>query len=567
MIDNGILVLSQEQVIDLFKYAFYLPACLVCWLALARRLPTFPQRMATVMLLVQIPLLLFALDSAENYHYWGVLWHYDVENNIPSALSSTMLATAGGIALAVAWIGRRRRGWQRAYFLGIGLLLLAMGADEYYELFKRIFGEYRLNLWERGYLVLGVGAAAATSLMAYASQRRERLWHGATLAGLALVGAGGLLLDSAPLFCGIEGVFRQAGCDKPYALEEVMEHLGGWLILVGMLGSFATLRPQPSPGLRRGIAAIPLLWLLLIPLNAQVARLELQGGVQPATVRFAGDITLQGYEFAAVGDNAINLSLYFSAPQVEYTQLRYFLVDLVDQVSGESSFRYVADLDLLHSVLPFGAAFTSVYRQRHEIRYRDFVPPNRAHWVVLGAVDVNALRHLDSSDLRQLNDKQVILGEFLAPAPAADLPATVLAKFDEGFTLVDIELPDHAQPGDRLEVPITWHSAAEASHEYTQFLHFVHEETGLQWGHDQPPLGNRLPTRLWYAGMLDTETWLLTVPDDAPPGEYAVYSGLYSLRDMQRLSAKDAAGIAFADARAPLGNVRIVGGATSERSK
>ena len=563
MIIDGTLVLSQEQVIGLFKYALYLPACFVCWHALAQRLPGIMQRIATVMLLVQIPLLLLALDLAENYHYWGVLWHYDVEYNIPSALSSTMLATAGVIALAVAWASRGRRGWQRLYFLGIGLLLLAMGADEYFELFKRIVGEYRLSLWERGYLVLGMGAAATTTLMALVSRGQARLWHFAALAGLGLAGAGGLLLDSALPFCGIEGVFRQAGCDKPNAVEEILEHLGGWLILVAMLGAFAGACPQPSPRLRRGIAAIPFFWLLLIPLNAQVARLELSQVAQPTAVRFAGDIELRGYEIDFF-DNSINISMYFSAPQVEYTQLRYFLLDLIDSVSGESNFRYVADLDLLHSVLPFGAGLSPVYRQQHEIRSRDFVPANRAHWIVLGAMDVNALRRLDASDLRQWNDKQVILGEFVVQAPTSDPPPTALATFDEGFALVAIGLPDHTQPGDSLDIPITWYSAAEGRHDYTQFLHFVHEETGLQWGQDQPPLGSRLPTRLWYAGLLDTETWQVTVPDDVAPGDYAIYSGLYNSQNFSRSTAAGAAGIPFANARVPVGILRIGGEAAGE---
>ncbi|MYI41484.1 MAG: hypothetical protein F4063_06025 [Chloroflexi bacterium] len=554
MIIDGTLVLSQEQVIDLFKYALYLPACLLCWLLLARRLPRFSQRMATAFLLAQIPLLLFALDSAENYHYWGVLWHYDVEHNIPSALSSTMLASAGGIALVLAGRGQGRT--QRFYFLGIGLLLLAMGADEYFELFKRLVGEYRLSLWERGYLVLGIGAAAATTGMALASHGRARLWHGTALLGWGLGGAGGLLLDSAPLFCGIEGVFRQAGCDKPYAFEEIMEHLGGWLILVAMLGAFACACPQPSPRLRRFIAALPFLWLALIPLNAQVARIELRRVAQPTYARFAGDIVLQGYEYDLAAD-AIRISMYFSAPQVEYTQLRYFLIDLIDSASGESSFTYVADLDLLHSVLAFGAGYEAVYRQQHEVWFRDHIPPNRAHWIVLGAMDINVLRRLDASNLRQLNEKQVILGEFVARAPATAPPAAVLASFDGGFTLVDAKLPAQAQPGDSLEVPITWRSDVNSSADFMQFLHFVHEETGRQWGYDQPPLGRRLPTRLWYESLQDTELWTVSVPEDAAPGEYAIYSGLYNLSDMQRLPARDAAGMTFADARVPLGELRI----------
>ena len=249
--------------------------------------------------------------------------------------------------------------------------------------------------------------------------------------------------------------------------------------------------------------------------------------------------------------------MYFSVPQVEYTQLRHFAVELVDSASGESSYKYRAEVDLLHSVLPFGADYSPVYRQRHEARYGSFVPSNRAHWVALGAVDVNALRRLDSSDLRQLNDKQVILGEFVVHAPAVDAPAAPIATFDGGFALVDADLPAAASPGDTLEIAMTWHSSSDSSEDYTQFLHFVHAESGEQWGHDQPPLGRRLPTRLWYAAMQDSETWQVVAPLDAAPGEYDVYTGLYRPQDISRLPAYDADGNEYVHARAHLGTIYV----------
>lgn len=556
MIDDGILVLSMAQTIAPFKYFVYLPACLLCYWILAPRLSTFARRVATAALVVQVVLLLMSLDTPSDISFWGAGWHYDREHNIPSALSATMFAFAGAMGLLSAATGRERQPWQRIYLIGIGLVLLALGFDDYYEALKNFNMAVRIHEWEQNTLLLGMSTAAATFLAALASSRRDRFWDVCTLAGLASIALGGVALDDTRPFCGIEGVFRVSGCQKAFAVEEIFEHLGSWLALVAMLGHFGTRVATPSPRMRRFIWAIPLLWLLLIPLNAQVPRLELRTIAKPASVRFNGGIDLLGYTLNTP-PGQVATSLYVSTRQADYSTMSDYFLDLVDQVSGDSNFVFKSDVDRLHGVWIFGARYAPVYRQPIFLRYRRSLPVNRAHWVVLAAADLKGLLTVQSSDLRQLNDKQVILGEFLVPAPAADLPAATLAKFDEGFTFVDIELPDRAQPGDRLEVPITWHSAAESSHDYTQFLHFVHEETGLQWGHDQPPLGNRLPMRLWYAGMLDTETWLLTVPDDVPPGEYAVYSGLYSLRDMQRLSTKDADGIAFADARAPLGSVRI----------
>ncbi|MCY3979347.1 MAG: hypothetical protein OXG23_14715 [Chloroflexi bacterium] len=88
-------------------------------------------------------------------------------------------------------------------------------------------------------------------------------------------------------------------------------------------------------------------------------------------------------------------------------------------------------------------------------------------------------------------------------------------------------------------------------------MHFIHDELGGQWGYDQQPLGARLPTRLWYSGLADTEIWQVPIPTDLAPGTYKVYTGLYRASDLERLPARDAAGKLFADARIPLGSIII----------
>ena len=104
---------------------------------------------------------------------------------------------------------------------------------------------------------------------------------------------------------------------------------------------------------------------------------------------------------------------------------------------------------------------------------------------------------------------------------------------------------------------MTWETTADGEEDWVQFLHFVHEETGALWNHDQQPLGARLPTRLWYEGLRDTETWQITIPEDLAPGRYAVYTGLYRLSDLARLPVSDADGMPLPDARVPLGSITI----------
>ena len=66
-----------------------------------------------------------------------------------------------------------------------------------------------------------------------------------------------------------------------------------------------------------------------------------------------------------------------------------------------------------------------------------------------------------------------------------------------------------------------------------------------------------MPTRLWYEGLRDTETWQITIPADLAPGRYAVYTGLYRLSDLERLPVGDADGKPLPDARVPLGSITI----------
>jgi len=188
-------------------------------------------------------------------------------------------------------------------------------------------------------------------------------------------------------------------------------------------------------------------------------------------------------------------------------------------------------------------------------------PVNRALWVVLTLWREQAGEYVRqsvySSDHQLLSDTQVILGEFVLRSVSAPPDDGKLAIFGIGFTLYETTLPAYATIGDSLPVMFLWGSGDDSREDYTQFLHFGHDESGEWWVYDQQPLGVRLPTRLWYSGLMDSETWRVPLPADLAPGEYSVYTGLYRSRDFERVPANDVNGVPFVDARVPLGTLII----------
>ena len=173
--------------------------------------------------------------------------------------------------------------------------------------------------------------------------------------------------------------------------------------------------------------------------------------------------------------------------------------------------------------------------------------------------DIFRREKIVSSDHELLNDTQVILTELVVPSNASLVSAAFepLAKFDNGLVLGAFEAPERAGAGRILSISFTWRSQERGSENLQQFLHLFHEESGEFWVHDQQPLGARLPTRLWYAGLADSESWQVPLPAELEPGRYHVFTGLYRSRDLERVPAKSAEGLDFVDARVPLGSLVI----------
>ncbi len=517
-------------------------------------LSTLARRLASVMLVAQVLAIgktLF-IQPASSFDLW--LWQLHSEWNVPATLAATQLALVGSIALACAWLYKPRMQLQRIYFFGIALVFLFLAYDEFFTVHEH------LTSWNY-YLALGMGVVAATLLIAALSPRRTWKWHVCLLVGLAISAGGAIQVERFGSVCGNYGLLYIYQCppNTAWAFEEILEFLGIWLTLVAILGHFSNLAP-PSKRIRRTLYVTPALWIIFFIPNAPIWSVAKQSFSQPAAVAFESGASLQAYRIEKKA-RSFTVHLFLSPEGWDFKELGYS-IHLVDQISGDS---IVSRNTHAHRRLEFFLApgHVPVYRQWKRIHFPPQTPSNHALAVLLtlwhksdGQIVYDTVL---SSDLQLLSETQLLLGELVLPADSPAPAARPLAQFENGFALGAADLPERARPEANLVMSFTWQSSENGSEDHAQYLHLRHEDSGEWFVYDQQPLGARLPTRLWYPGLVDSETWQVPLPAELAPGQYHIYTGLYRARDQERVSASDADGSAFVDARVPLGEIAIEG--------
>lgn len=561
---------SIEALIRALIALLYIPISLFVYWRLVSRLLLSGKLLVSVLLAAQVLVIALSLGIQPTSRFERWFWDLNQEGNIAATLASTQLALVGIVAFLSAWSIGGRQPWRRLYMAGLGLVFLFFAWDEFFLVHEQI------RNWEVFYTALGAVVLAATLLVARRSPAQSRKWHICLLTGLAISAIGAIVLEylRIPAICDELGFLPEAGRCQLFILEESLEFLGIWLTLIAALGLFSSARPRPGPLVRVLLFVLPLLWIVALSPSTLVTFLDFRLLHQPISIKYEPGVELQAYRVDRDGGS---FALDFFASTVDwrdYDDLGYSL-HLVDQATGES----FAGTDAVASRekrwrITGRSYFIWMYKQRLSVQLPPRLPSNRALQMVLSLWrredDAFLRQRIISSDLPLLNDTQVILAEFVLPGEAAVSSSLPAAKFENGFTLDAIDFPERAQAGEALAISFAWRADKDGLEDIVQFLHFGYMsppgegaesvESGAWWVHDQQPLGARLPTRLWYSGLADTETWEVFLPADLAPGRYAVYTGLYRVSDQARLPAFDAAGAPFVDARVPLG-VLIVEGA------
>lgn len=119
----------------------------------------------------------------------------------------------------------------------------------------------------------------------------------------------------------------------------------------------------------------------------------------------------------------------------------------------------------------------------------------------------------------------------VAPAQPPDFAAAhlqpVAASFGDAITLAASAAPAAVAPGDTFTVTLLWDAAAPPAAGYTAFVHLLDAGGNAVAGFDQAPAGTRFPTHYWQPGDRILSEFPLTVPVTTPPGDYALWAGLY----------------------------------------
>ena len=551
---SGTLFVSVKTLHYLFVLSLYAPIAWACYRHLFPRLLPSVRRLAGGVLLAQILLIVLSLEVQPRSAYERWLWTLNAEWNIPATFASTQLALVGALALTTAWRGKGSLLWRRLYFSALGLIFLHLARDEYFALHEYV------SKWQTYYAGLGLAVAGATLIIAARSRRQSWIWYACFLVGLAVSASGAFIVEDYRHLelCGNWGFLGLDGCLAPAPFEEYLELSGIFLALVAMLGLFSEQLPSPSQRIQRALYIMPALWIILLVGSSAIPPISRQAYAQPADVTFEPDVGLRAFRIERE-KRGVNAHLFISPGQRRLEEIG-LSIQLVDQVTGES----VASRDrYANAQLDFFLApgYVPVYRQWLSLKFPPDIRANRAYWIALalwrGAGDAYPRQLILESDRQRLSETQVILGELALPSTAMAPQSAPLAAFDNGFSLVSAELPQKASAGELLSIPTTWRADVGGIEDLAQFLHFKHEEDGRWWGYDQQPLGARLPTRLWYAGLVDSEIWGVPLPADLAPGRYTVFTGLYRARDQERIPARAADGAAFDDARVPLGSLIV----------
>ncbi len=547
----------QHDLLRILVFLLYVPSLFVAFWKLIPRLSPFARTLALALLAAQIIIVALALQLQSQDSVLAKLVDVTRERNPAAGLAGLQLALVAGYALLNAGLARSLPNWQRLYFLCLGAVFFYLSWDELSVLHEGI------PYWAIYYTVGGAAIVAMTLIVFWRSPRRGRNWGACFLVGLAISALGAIVLEHLrfPPTCRSLRLYYIDKCLLKY-IEEPMEFLGMWLALVAMLGLLSELAPPPKRRLRLLLYGLPILALLAIVNfgDPDLRSVERSIGAVLTDLRFETGARVYGYQTEVTPSaELIETTLWLSAPPFGYDGLGYS-IHLFDPAQGMA----LAGKDEFVTVeagSALGQFYLPIFRQTLQLSLPPQARANRTYWVLLrlwreqdgSFVGQNVL----GSDRRRLSDTQVVLDELVIPADPVNLPPAPLARFENGSALYSAELPEKASAGDTLTLAMTWHAEADGSQDYTQFLHFVHDETGELWAFDQPPLGARLPPRLWYSGLADTETWVIPLPAELAPGRYLAWTGLYRASDLERLGAADADGAPYPDARAPLGAIVI----------
>ena len=548
------MIVSNVTVSTVWFVMIYAPLSVIALWKLFPKLKNSARFLPIVFLLAQITIFIVDRSNRPKPAFLRYLWGTSNEYNIPSYLSSTQWATVAAIALVIALFGLKLNRWQRSYFILFGFFMLFAGLEEFFD------WKSTTSILEPLLTTAALALALSTAIATARVTRQERTWFLWLLACFALVALGTLVIDKLPEYCGSVVQLNIPRCINFQRADEWLEDGAGWMFLVVLLGMYSGWLPNANMRSRFWFYAVPPIWIGMLLYFSPANQIVVPHPDISMNISFENGVDVYGYK---TDEGGLPSSVVMKPPFGSQLSDIGYSVHVIDQETGGSIASTNRHINRREEMIPKYGGLWLLYRQPIDVVLPSSAPANRAMWAVLTLwreQDGRFIRQKAlSSDQHLLSDTQVILGEFVLPAPPSRSPADPIARFNNGFTLEAVTLPESARAGENLSIEFTWRSDVQGSEDHAQFLHLGHVESGEWWGYDQEPLGPRLPTRLWYSGLADNETWQIPLPANLAPGRYDAFTGLCRVSDKERVPVTDADGRPWLDNRVELGSLTVVG--------
>ena len=548
------MIISKVTLSTIWFVMIYAPLSVVALWKLFPRLKHRSRLLPILFLLSQIAIFIIDQTYGYNSETLRYLWGTSNEFNIPSYLSSTQWAMVGAIALVIALFGLKLKIWKRSYLIIFGFFMFFVALEEFFDRKSSTAGVESLLT------ILAAALALSTAFFATRVTRQERTWFIWLLASFALGALGTSVIDKLPEYCGNVVQLDPSNCINFQRADEWLEDGAGWLFLVVMLGLHSKWLPNAKIRSSVWFYAVPPLWIGMLLYFSPSNQIEVSHPDVSTNVSFENGVNVYGYRTDGVG---LPSSVIMRLPFGSQVSDKGYSINIIDQESSVSIASINKHINRRYEVIPKYGGLWPLHRQKIDIDLPSQAPANRALWAVLTLWQEQNGHYIRqkvlSSDHQLLSETQVVLGEFVIEAPSSAPSADPIAFFDSGFSLDKVNLPDRARAGEDLALEFSWRSDAQGDVDHAQFLHLGHVESGEWFVYDRQPLGARLPTRLWYSGLADSETWQVPLPDDLAPGRYDVFTGLYRVSDKERVPVTDADGRPWLDNRVALGSLAIDG--------
>ena len=106
--------------------------------------------------------------------------------------------------------------------------------------------------------------------------------------------------------------------------------------------------------------------------------------------------------------------------------------------------------------------------------------------------------------------------------------------FEDKIELIGFDVPTAIEPGRSYDVVPFWRAVSPLERNYQVFVHLISAENGLIAQSDKLNPGD-FPTKQWTLDEYVRDPHTLTVPDNLPPGYYAIHVGLWNSETNLRL--------------------------------